>query len=989
MQQKDRGQDESVVTLTDLLHIFKTHKVAILFAALFCCILAASFTLSRPVLYNIEGTFKDKGKSNSGISSLSILLNSGSNQTEGEALATIKSRKFMEKLIYRRGLQGFLIKMEPRFDLFGSIPDNILVEYAHFMSIKHPVLPDRPPTIWLQNVAYNDEISKGFTLRFLNDEAFEILDQNNRSLGHSELGKKFSGEDFAFTVMRKSSEPLAGTHWHLELMPLQTVVEFLLGSLTVQSDQNDRNLLHIKLLHPNRHTGTEILNSMMLIYQEYIRQEQKRISQEQITYLEKRQQEMGEKLRKMMDEHAKNMSSDISRSGFLNSLRAIEFYSASQSLYQQKLYDIELSIRRLTKAQEEGYAFYDIQGDPGIINQALGEIRSLKQQSDALDLALKNAYPQGNNPFYETFNEQLIDLEQVKRSYAEAALLLKCLEEKQEKLPQAEVLINNPKLAVKSWCEKLLVAQNNIDNAFSPDEKLSKKEELKDIKSSFATYLKNLVHLFDVQEKIIQERLAFQQSPQHEFQGIDINTSRELYMNYNRMLSEIQANTRQIDFMIEQLKNPDFEVTSLSSIQNDFVTNEMVQKASQIVQSIKDQNNRSAKEIERLKDQLNVQKEFLGQHLNQAVQLQKLKEQLIKEKIVSLQSVTLGLLRQQISILDKHMQDYIVMRLKDLQQETGLIEYHQNELRNEMKDLPSKWVEERLIDQQLLINQKMVEELATLVESKNLSSNMEIMQSYPQDFAIPPLHPKSPRSLLYAAFGAFAGAFIAFTFFIVRSALFGIRASEANLKANHLHVSGVLTKKACSSFKETLLDQDLDALRRMVAYLTSNQDSYFMGQSLLLLNGAGVDYSQYLAELLAKRGLNVMLLPISFKSGEKGLHAGLIQYLEGTVNEPKIYHEGSYDCIYEGGVSRFVPELIGSPRFKNLLDQLQVKYNWVILSSDVMPASGQADALLKIFDHAVVNLTHENISDLKTYMPFKNNPEAKKKVSFVFTESEV
>lgn len=983
MHPKDKGQDESVVTLTDLLHIFKTHKVAILFATLFGCILAASFALSRPVLYNIEGTFKDKGKSNSGMSTLSILLTQGSNQTEGEALATIKSRKFMEKLIYRRGLQGILIKMEPRFDLFGSIPDHLLVEYAHFMAIKHPVLPDRPPTIWLQDVAYNDELSKGFTLSFLNEEVFELYDKNNNSLGQNELGKKVSGPDFAFTVMRKSGEQLSGTSWYLELMPLQTVSELLLGSLTVQADINDKNLLHIKLLHPNRHAGTEILNSMMLIYQEHIRQEQKRISGEQISYLERRQQEMSDKLKKMMSEHAKHMASDISSSGFLNSLRAIEFYSASQSLYQQKLYDIELSIQRLTQAQKEGYAFYDVHGDPGIINQALGEIRALKQQSDALDLALKNGYPNGDNPFHDTLNEQLLDLEHVKKLSQEASQLLKTIQSKQDKLPHVETLMNDPKLAVKTWKEKLLVAQNSLENAFSPDEKQARTEELKDARLSFATYLKNLIHLFDVQEKIIHERLAFQQCPQSEFQGIDINTSRELYINYNRVLNDVQANIRQTDFMIEQLKNPNFEVTSLSSIQNDFVTNEMIQKASQIVQSIKDHNNRSSKEIDRLKEQLQIQKDFLAQHLNQAVVLQKLKEQLIKEKILSLQSVTLGLLRQQISILDKHMQEYITVRLNDLQQETSLIEHHQNTLRHEMKDLPAKWVEERLIDQQLLINQKMVEELASLVESKNLSSNMEILQSYPQDFAIPPLHPKSPRSLLYAAFGAFAGAFISFTFFIVRSTLFGIRASDSNLRANQLHVSGKLTEQVAPGHRDVILDQDLDTLRRMIAYLTSGHHG--KGQSLLLLNGAGYDYSRHLAELLAKSGWKVLLLPISFKSGEKGKDSGLIQYLEETTDQPSIHHEGSYDCIYEGGVSRFAAELIGSPRFKSLMQQMLSKYDWVILSSDVMPTSGQAEALFKTFDHAVVNLTHESISDLKAYMPFKNHPDAQKRVTFVFS----
>lgn len=983
MQQKNKNSDESVVTLIDLFHIFKTHRVAILFGALICCIFTAGFALSRPVLYNIEGTFKDKGKTNSGISTLSLLLNTNSNQTEGEALATIKSRKFMEKLIYRRGLQGLLVKMEPRFDLFGTIPEHLLVEYAHFMHIKHPVLPDHPPTIWLQDVAYNDEISKSFTISFLNEEVYEIFDQRNKSLGQNELGMKFIGDDFAFNLTRKSSEPLAGTSWYLELMPLQSVSDLLLGTLTIQSDPNDRNLLHIKLLHTNRHVGTEILNSMMLIYQEHIRQEQKRISQEQIVYLEKRQQEMGEKLRKMMSTHAENMAKGISKSGFLNSLRAIEFYSNSQTLYQQKLYDIELSVRRLNKAQEEGYAFYEVTGDPGVINQALAEIRMLKQQSDSLDLALKNGYSNRINTFSDTFTEQLADLEKIKYLALESKRLLNGLEDRHRDLPRVELLMNEPKFAVKTWHDKLLVAQNNLDNAFSNEDKEAGLEELKHVRENFTAYLKNLIHLFDVQEKVIQERLAFQQSPQQEFQGIDVNTSRELYFNYNRALNDVQANIRQLDFMIEQLKMPGFEITSLSSIQNDFITNEMISKASQIVQSIKDQNNRSAKEIERLKDQLNIQKEFLSQHLNQAILLQKLKEEFIKEKIGTLQSVTLGLLRQQISILEKHMEDYIAMRLKDLQQETALLGKHQEDLRQEMKDLPGKWVEERLIDQQLLINQKMVEELASLVESKNLSSNLEILQSQPQDFAVPPLHPKSPRALLYAAFGAFVGAFITFTFFIVRSSLFGIRVSESNLKANQLHVSGMLTTKAEHSSKEVLLDQDLDTLRRMIAYMTSTQS--LKGQSLVLLNGAGIDYSFHLAELMSKRGFKVIVIPINFKSREKPSDAGLIQYLEGHVREPQITNEGTFDCIYEGGASRFTAELMGSPRFKLLLNQLQERYDWVIVVSDVMPASGQAEVLIKIFDHAAVNLMHENISDLKFYMPFKDHPDVKKKITFVFS----
>lgn len=978
MQQNNKPKDEAVITLSDLVHIFKTHRTAIAFGAIFCCLLAACFALSKPVVYNIEGTFKDKGKANSGVSHLSMLLNGGASQTEGEAMATIKSRKFMEKLIHRRGLQAVLLKMEPRFDLFGNIPENLIVEHAHFWGLRKPVLPDNPPQIWLQDIAYNDELPRLYTIHFMNGDNYDLRDSGH-SIGQGELGKKFIGHDFAFTILRKSDDSLEGTSWVIELQPLQFVSDTLLAITTIESDKYDKNLLHIKLNHPNRHTGTEILNSMMLIYQEHIRQEQKRIAKEQISYLEKRQREMGEKLRGMMLDHAKNMSSDMVTSGFLNSLRAIEFFSAHQTQYQQKLYDIELTIKRLNKAQEENYAHYD--GiDPGIINHTLAEIRSLKQQSDTLDLALKSAFEGVENPFHATFTEQLETLENVRQSYAESECLLKCLKEN-EPFPVVKHLMNNSNLAVSAWHEKLLVSQNNIDNARTKEEKTQKTEELKNARQNFAAYVTNLVHLFDMQEKVIKERLALQQGPQQEFQGIDLNTSKELYINYNRMLNEVQTNIRQLDFMVEQLKNPKFEITSMSSIPNDFVTNEMISKASQIVQSMKDQNNRSTKEIERLQDQLNVQKEFLAQHMNQTVLLQKLKEQLIKEKIISLQSVTLGLLRQQISILEKHLQDYIAVRLKDLHQETDLIADHQSELRNEMKELPNKWVEERLIDQQLMINQKMVQDIATLVETKNMETNLEILQAYPQDFAVPPLHPKSQRSLLYAFFGAFAGAFLTFTFFIVRSTLHGIKASVDNLKANHLHVSGSVTERV-SHFDEDLLESDLDTLRRMMAYLNA---SHSKGDSLLILNGAGFDISQHLVNLIGKKGLRTLYMPISFNKSEKAAGKGLIQYLEGVIDQPEIYHEGNHDCIYEGGVSRFAPELIASKRFKNLLAKLKENYDWIVVSSDVMPASGQADGLRQIFDHTVVNISHENIGELKNYMNYKLDIEAAKKVTFIFS----
>ena len=79
----------------------------------------------------------------------------------------------------------------------------------------------------------------------------------------------------------------------------------------VDPDRLDRNLLNIKYGHRDRHQACKVVATMGEVYKDYLRKEQDRIILAQVEYLEKRQNEIAEKLKEMMNSHILSLSDDM------------------------------------------------------------------------------------------------------------------------------------------------------------------------------------------------------------------------------------------------------------------------------------------------------------------------------------------------------------------------------------------------------------------------------------------------------------------------------------------------------------------------------------------------------------------------------------------------------------------------------------------------------------------------------------------------------
>lgn len=978
-----QSDEQFTLTLSDIWRLCKRYKRKIIAGALIMGSLGGLFALISKVEYKVEGSFREKTPKPINLGNTlaaAFMNNAGIATADSEAIAYLKSRRMIEKVIQKLHLQGNIYPSKERDTYIKRIKENLLVQMAYLSRTPFPMLKDCSKAILAKDVNYQGETPLVFQINFQPDQSFEVIDSlAKRMVGIGRLNQPFEQNHYRFTLIHSNSQPILSEPYHFIILPLSTLAANLSRQLQIEADRTDKNLLRLSFRDRNRHFACHFLNALMTCYQDYLKETHDNQASIQLEYLHKRQEESGEMLSDLMRNHAAIMSQDFSTSGFADAKREMEFLAASQHEFKEKLIANELEIKRLQNVQTGECVYYDYHGNEGnsrVINTVLENIRQLKQQRDVLELALKTSDLLDTDALQTIFEQQIDELRTIQSYLNEIDSMIDNFTRGQP-LDFAASLMQDNRFLIKAWYERLTYFPDSLHQkvqTISPE----RNEE-------FLAYLHNLKRMFHVYEKIIQERLTHQQNPSLEFQGVKLKTVEELYMTYTKNINDLESQVQHYQFVIQQINDPYFEISSLGTVLTDSISQDMIRQAGQLLLQLRDENNRTAKEQDRIKAELALQKNFIISHLTQHIQLSQLSQKVLKEKIFALQNVTLELIHQEISLLEKNLNDYIYARLNNLRQERHIIEQHMDELHQEMAKLPTKWVSEQMIQQRLETNQFIVEEIAKLVESRNITHNLEVIQSAPIDSAIPPIHPLPSNVILSTILGAMLGSCFSVAFLLTRAMIKGIPATKDNIKSQGQHVAGELSPAYRPNHPGPLRDQDLETMRRLQAYFNENlfQSPSTIkpsGQLLLLIEGNGPDYANDLARLWTKQGQKVVTLSLSFEGQND--EPGLFQYLEGNASFPHVAQDAYGDHIAAGAFSRFSTELLLSQTFSDLIDQLKTKYDWIIAKTQSLPATAEAESLIQLFPSIAVTVSQETLPQLQPYLKLKD--QADKHVSFIF-----
>lgn len=966
------GEGESSLAFADVVRLVRAKIRTIAIAAVVSGGLAAAYALTRPITYQAEATFREKGSlspSPEGSGVLSAVLFGVSNGSSNQGLvALFKSRQLMKPVIEQLGLQATVSERGPSLGPLGLIWDNLRIELAYAGGRSRPLAPRASSPLIAYDVRYGGEVPLGLSITFEGPSEYRVENAQGQRMGVGQLDVPFDAGDVAFTLRKCEPMDFAKRSYRISFTPLPALARSLATKIKIKPAEEREKVLRILFDYHDRVVASEFVNGLMASYRDFASEDNHRFAETQLDYLRARQQASLQELQTFMSQHAAALSEDLAISGILDTEKELKGLLAMRQKCCHELKVSELELRRLEAVDlsepDDFRTLSTASNLPQMVQGAIAELNAWRAKRDTLEVALHDASVRRGDSAQDTLSEHLANLQGVRCRSDQARECLEALEAGHE-LPEVD-----PEHLGYLWKKRLVALQDRIEQAQTEAQRASLQKESKGVQDSLKGYLHHQLHASQVHERMIQERVAHQYSPDPELQGIDLHSAEGIFLALTQRRNEVEVAERQNYFVLQQLQDPSFEISSLADALPDPVSAAIIEEASKLLLSLQDSHNRSEREQTRLREELSRQREFLAAHLQQSNQLLNLRKEFLNEKTYALQKVLHDLIQQQVSVAEKHISDYLLARIDSLRIEQELIEQTQAELREQMALLPARWVSEQMIAQRLKLNKALVEEVARLIESKNIAHNLETIQSGPIDRATAPVLPKRPGLLWYSLLGMVFGAALVTGGVIVNGIRKGLEASPENLWLDKQSVAGFLDGS------DTML---LETLRRLSAQLYRNSRDV-----LFLMLGRGPDYSRELAKLLAKGGAKVLRVSLAFDGQDKPSELpGLLQVLEGSVALPTIRSVGAYDEISSGGASLYRNELLRGPRFQAILESLCARYDAVLLVAPTLPDSAEAENIVERFDRIAVTLERERLQDIASLL----HPPSAAQVAFLFAAS--
>lgn len=951
---KSSPGDQPLFTFYDMKRLFLRHRSRIKATALFFGIAVFALLLLREPAYELEATFKQASKQNE----LSMGMKEMFQQfmalsTESGTIAVMQSKTVLRNVVEELGMQA---ECDPDFFLVAALKhvwENLYTEFGGTLSD-----PDR---FVCSDVVYSGERPLKMFVRLTESGSYQLFDNKKQLIGEGKLGDQLSFPSGHLALNRVPKHARPSRFYRLVVNPWDKVVKKFQERLKVSPLKQDKNILKLTFTSRDRFLGTEFLNRLMVGYQSYLKWENDEMCQKQLAHLQKRQDELTGYYDQALIEHAAYLKDNLAKNGFIGFAQEIETLSEPKNFYTSKLFDVDLELKRLHDAKTanktemkskeskpvrqeriHGRNEKKTEGKPHLAE----ERKELVSRIENCDLDLQRS----KSAQTLSINDEIT---QVAEQVNEATLLLHSLE-KQEKLPTTPSLLKEPRSAIAQLVKQIAASYETEQEIAAADSAPRHNQNV--------VYLREFISQLQQKRQILEEDFKLLLQGADEFSGLGLGTAQGLLVEYTRQRDSMQAQIMEIVFLREQIVRPDFEMSSLGGVFEDGVTRELVNKSSAIALQLKDENNRSMREQERLIETLQTQKNFLSHYLLQTGELKRLRLKLLDDKIASLQQTTLSLLESEKELLKNKLQ----------------------ELNTKMGDLPEKWRRESLLMLKKEFGAMMLEGVSQLAEAKYLGQHIFQISSKPLDRAFPPVRPQSPRVFLISFVSALMAGVCCYLLIFTKSLYEGLPASDETLKLSGFPVSGKLSQY-CNTNLAQMQENDLETLRHSAEFIASRPKG-IEAVMAVCIGGKYPDYSQPLAELLSMRGLKTLVVQCTF---DKVVHPdevpGLWQYLHHETPDLPLRKSLTHDFLPSGGTSRHGAEIVSGVDFQSLLSRLKQNYDVVILYSSADAAKAEGTSLLKLADVALITVQQETKDELAVYYAWAEQ-KGSDSATFIYAE---
>jgi len=909
--------EEKFFSLSDLVWLFRKKKKIIFCAASIFSFIAVIYVFINSPVYKAEATFKEGMERVESQGMLrDVVSQMGWASDAPQAAAILNSREVLRPLIGRLGLQVDISEQRAIRRWARAFEGVICAEFGCRLSDSG--------NFRFSNAVFEGEKPLEFLIRFIDRERFEI--RRKRFMLWGKVGEKIDGKKFSFFIERLPKNLRTGTDYCLTIRPWVDVAKEIRKNLQIVSHKANKSIYDLSYLDSDRFGAKDILNGIIEEYQRYLKRDHDQIAEQQVAYLEERQNMLFDRLGRDFDEHVRYLQKNVGERGFV---RASQESAALLKPYRElfsKSFAADLEMEQLCAFFVNPHVLIEGKSSIGEVIQRLRkDVQQLEEQRDLLAASLYFHSSSREETSFDAAQSNKEELQKIRQDL-EAAKGALNEAENSNVLPLSLDLFHDPDKVVQNWAR-------HLDQASSE-------------RNDFIVYLRNLVRLFSVREKILLER-QFNPQNDSELNGIDLATARQMIVQTSQNLDGAKAAIHHYRHLLDQIDDPAFELSSLSTVLRDPVSQHIMSAAADLHLQLEDEGHHSEKEVGRIKSETSLQRKILKEHLQQMIVVEELNRSIFQDKIISLQQISLDCIHRQIGVANEQISSLIQQRKESLLCEKQILSNKMQQLRSQMNELPVKWRAESLLKLKTELGIKVMQSVAQLVESKNIGRHLHHVESKPLDLAILPFVPENPHLFLLMLAGAIVGFFVSFAGVFLNTLHRGFPLSLSTLQALRYPCAGFISFPSADFQK--LPDADLESFRKILLCLDATPQSKLIG----LFIGNGPDYSRSLAQLIAQSGRKVLLVPSDISE----------------TAAPIIRSSNGYDEICSEAPSCFSVERIRSAAFQELLFQkLAPSYDHILLSNSSPLDRAECAALLAISHFAIVTIVEEPIELLTPFI---------------------
>ncbi len=918
-------RDELFLTKKQILRLFHNKKEKVLRVALICFALTCAWKLLQKPMYATKATFRQEIDAKRYSEKLKTFLDFDNNCVENSIISVMSSYTVLGQVIADLGLQAQVQTSPFLLRVFARVGTNIFLSFGGDPKEEDPFV--------FRKVVYDGKDDIHYFLRKGEGSSLELVTDKKKNVSIPIiLGESVRTSECQFTLASISKGMRPHKLYPLTIAPCLDVYKQVSRYLQIDSSKEDRSLLRLHYLSMKKTGAALFLNCLMDAYREYLEKQNEAIAASESAYFKKKQEDLLAEFERCLTNYTGYLAKNVGDNGFMSLRQALELLEQPKEDYLTKLLEVELELKRLDS-----------------IEPPQEEKKSKKEK------------------LQEPFEKQQVELhnklEQVEQDRAVLQASLQKSEEKEVQLlldalrtgdlvPADLTILQNTDLPVGSLYTQIKEITAAISTV-SIEEKGALSKKLSECKNSLKSHLLSLKKQIGEKKQILLQESMLPEFEHSQLKGIDPETVQKLYVDYNNQLDAVQVNIEQLIYLRNKILDPDFEVSSIGNLLGDSISQEMIHKAGQIALELRDDINRSAKEHQRLKEALILQKRFLVDHIGQMIDISILKTKLFEEKIRSLQETSIGLLETEKSLIQDRLSD----------------------IKKKMTDLPENWRRENELSfqKELLVNG--VSSLIKIAEERSIKHRLFQIGSRPLDAAITPHDPISLNLFSSGLFSAFAGAFVYFF-----GAFFSWMRKSPYACAGAFHhyrwpCVGEFSP-FCDRHLQDIASSDVEVYRRIGCFLSQHKEEA-KPMTVCLLDNIALSYHQTLASYVSLLHGKILLMdmlasPVTQKHNVLGVYS----YLRGELDSLPVQSMGGYDYIPSGSCSPFSLELLSQKRFSQAIEALRQKYDVVLLRSGSICAT-HSQALLSLSDLCVVTAHVDTpLEELEHLLPEKERGQA-------------